>query len=126
MHMYLILLLSALFFFSNSVYADMVCSQDPRIMAPCYDVEGRLTIYANMRPRIQLKEGNGKILAIVPKSGLETGEEDYYWPQEIEDELSLEKDIDGRFRVCPFKPPKLDELQYVCIDKIEPAPAKEN
>lgn len=103
--------------FGTHAQAEGTCSADPRIVGPCYNVAGKLKIHANLRPRI-LVDDDGSLLAIVPKSGLETGETDYYWPEEIGEMLSLENTVESNFRVCPFAVRKAHELQHVCIDKV--------
>lgn len=110
--------LAVFFTFSGSpALAEGICSADARVVAPCYNVTGRLEIHANLRPRIHVDDDGG-LLAIIPKSGLETGETDYHWPEAIGEMLSLENTVKGVFRVCPFTVRKAHKLKYVCIDEV--------
>lgn len=112
-----VLLLTVIVLFCPTVAQAVSCAQDNRVVGSCYDVHGHLAIYANMRPRLQ-PDGTEDLLAIVPASGLETGETDYYWPHEVGEILSTDVDIVADFHVCPFTLPEAKKMQFVCIEAV--------
>jgi hypothetical protein len=112
-----VFLLMALSLLYPTVVQAMDCAGDTRVIGSCYDVHGRLAVYASMRPRLQ-PDGAADLLAIVPASGLETGEMNYYWPHTIDKVLSMDADIVADFHVCPFTPADSGKMQFVCIEAL--------
>lgn len=88
------------------------CIKDRRVVGACYAVDGSITVGANMRPRIN-PAGTKRLLAIAERSETDTN---YFWPQEIEEYLSTDNYIVGKFVVCPFTPDKPKVMRVVCIE----------
>ncbi|HUO04296.1 MAG TPA: hypothetical protein VMU16_03765 [Candidatus Binataceae bacterium] len=89
------------------------CAKDKRVVAACYDVHGRIRMYANMRPYLW-PIGTKRLLGIFTTS--EAPDVTYFWPDYVARKVGLQTDLFGDFRVCPFTPKKEGRMQMVCID----------
>ena len=99
-----------------SVYAnESVCADDKRVIAPCFDVSGRLSIHANLRPYLHVPKTR-RILGIALASDTVDGK--YMWPENIGRNITPEKDIWGNYRVCPLTSAQAGTQQLVCIDAV--------
>src|ERR1700730_12165786 len=98
---------------ANVAIAGDICSADKRVMAACYDIHGRLRVYANMRPYLW-PTGTKRLLGVASKS--DASDTDYFMQNNLARTLNLNTDIFVDFHVCPFTPEKTGELQIVCID----------
>lgn len=98
---------------SNALASDIDCANDKRAVAECYGVKGTLSMHANMRPYLKIKN-NGRLLSISYKDN--SSNADYFMPKEVADRIALDKNVVGDFNVCPFTMPKAHEMGVVCIE----------
>jgi hypothetical protein len=89
-----------------------ICSQDRRVVDPCYDFQGNLRIYADNEIYLN-PVGTKGLLGIAKKSDMDPK---YYWPSDIEKILDYKTGVTGNSRVCPFAQGKPEEVKRVCID----------
>ena len=87
------------------------CRDDPKIVEQCFNVHGRITVYANMRAYLW-PVGTHRLLQFnYPEPAA-----DYpYMPKKLFDLLSDDKVVYGDFEVCPFTPDVAGAVRYVCI-----------
>ena len=71
----------------------------------CYDIHGRLRIYANMRPYLLPADSNKRIAVA-----------DFLMPENVRKLLALDRDIVGDFRVCPMTKNHQGIMNTVCIE----------
>ncbi len=86
---------------------------NPRIVAQCFTVHGRLRIHANMRPYLW-PVGTKRLL------GISDGQGNIVMPPELESDFAsdLSKEAFGDFEVCPFTRQRPGRLQLVCIEEV--------
>lgn len=104
--------------FSISVKAEDAggsCARDSRVVEPCYDVHGRLRVWADLRAGIGIPKTKRIVEIFMPES---TGVISYMWPPIIEKHITLDNEIWADYRVCPFTPQKPGVMQMVCIDSV--------
>ena len=89
------------------------CKDNPRIVAQCFTVHGRLRIHANMRPYLW-PVGTKRLL------GISDGQGNIVMPPELESDFAsdLSKEAFGDFEVCPFTRQRPGRLQLVCIEEV--------
>jgi hypothetical protein len=95
--------------------SESVCADDKRVIASCFDVAGRLSIHANLRPYLHVPKTR-RILGIALAADAVDGK--YMWPENIERNMTPEKDIWGNYRVCPLTSAQAGTQQLVCIDAV--------
>jgi hypothetical protein len=90
------------------------CKGNPRIVAACYSVHGRLSRGADTVGLRLWPVGTKRMLGVT--SGPKTDDADEpIWPVSLKFE-SGDEDIYGDFKVCPFTPERKGEMQLVCIE----------
>ena len=89
------------------------CATDKRVVAPCYQVHGRLSVCANMRLYLW-PVGTQRLLAV--SYAPDAPRADPPMPPNLAQAIGLDVDVFGDFRVCPFTPERPDKLRIVCID----------
>ncbi|MGD0073790.1 MAG: hypothetical protein ABSD31_05560 [Candidatus Binataceae bacterium] len=99
--------------------ADSSCATDKRVVAACYEVHGRLRIYANMRLYLW-PVGTKRLLGVCyapdvcpPFHTLRPGPP---MPPNVAKLVDPDHDVFGDFRVCPFTPEEPRTMRTVCID----------
>lgn len=92
---------------ASALPADYTCAADPAIVAPCFDVRGRLSFW-NGAPSARIwRIGTARMLGIhadllpLALAALRT---------------SFDTEIRGTFSVCPFTRSVAGHMQFVCID----------
>jgi hypothetical protein len=100
--------------------SDTGCATDEHVVDACFDVHGRLAIYADSRLYLW-PIGTHRMLGVQypPELGLE----DLPLPENVDNAVStpslygLTAWVYGDFRVCPFTHDEPGELRFVCIDR---------
>jgi hypothetical protein len=96
------------------------CATDPHVVDACFDVHGRLAIYANSRLYLW-PIGTHRMLGV--EYPPEMNQEDLPLPANVEKAVStpslygLTATVYGDFRVCPFTHDEPGLLRLVCIDR---------
>jgi len=98
-----------------STNAEEICSADKRIVNPCYDVYGKLTVHANMRVYLW-PVGTKRLIAISYRK--DSPEPNPPLPSNIHLNHLLENDLFGNFNICPFTKEKAGKMQVVCINSV--------
>ncbi len=93
--------------------ADSSCATDKRVMAACYEVHGRLRIYANMRLYLW-PVGTNRSFAV--HYAPDAPQPEPPLPPNLAKVMDPDHDVFGDFRVCPFTPEKAGKMRIVCID----------
>lgn len=99
--------------------ADSSCAIDKRVVAACYEVHGRLRVYADLRLYLW-PVGTKRSFAVCfapdvcpPFHTLRPGPP---LPPNVAKVIDPDHDVFGDFRVCPFTPEKAGKMRIVCID----------
>jgi len=99
--------------------ADSSCATDKRVVAACYEVHGRLRVYANMRLYLW-PVGTKRSLAVCfapdvcyPPAPPQPAPP---LPPNVAKVIDPDHDVFGDFRVCPLTPEKAGKMRIVCID----------
>lgn len=87
------------------------CEEDKRVVAPCYDVRGRLQVHANSRLYL---ETEGRLLGVALQST--ASDAAYFLPENTMKMVSPKADVVGDFVVCPFTRYRAGKMQQVCIE----------
>ena len=90
------------------------CREHPLLIARCFTVRGRLSIYNGTPARRIWKIGTKRVLGISEQRFAVAGYRNI--PEYIESKLNQDVDIVGDFLVCPFTQSKPGEMQLVCIE----------
>lgn len=91
------------------------CARDSRVVAPCYDVHGRLAVSANLRAYIGVPASKRRLGVVMREN---TGGMTTMWPAVIGENITLDNVIWADYRVCPFTPQKPGVMQMVCIESV--------
>ncbi len=95
------------------------CATDKRVVAPCYEVHGRLRVYADMRLYLW-PVGTKRSLAVCYAPDVcyppDPPELAPPMPPNVAKVIGLDVDVFGDFRVCPLTPEKAGRMRTVCID----------
>jgi hypothetical protein len=99
--------------------ADWVtCENDPDIVAACFTVYGRLSVY-NGGPSLRIwRVGTSRILGVTTETAPENVSR--LWKSD-----PFNTEIYGDFEVCPFTKDKAGEMQMVCIESASRLLAKQ-
>lgn len=99
--------------FAASKEIDMTlgCKSNPQLVAACFSVNGRLSVF-NGSPSLRiLPTGTHRSLGIVEDQA------SLSIPQNIRTLVGFDKDIYGNFLVCPLTKKKPAQMQLVCVDE---------
>jgi hypothetical protein len=89
------------------------CRAQPSLVGKCFQVYGRLALY-NGAPTIRLwRAGTKRVLGI---SGSYARDGYSSIPEDLERQLSWEKELWGEYLVCPYTRRRPGEMQLVCIE----------
>ncbi len=91
------------------------CREHPRLIARCFTVHGRLSIYNGTPARRLWRVGTKRVLGISEQRFAVAGYRNI--PEDIESKLNQDVAIYGDFVVCPFTRSKPGEMQLVCIEE---------
>jgi hypothetical protein len=95
----------------KTIDPELGCRTNPALVAPCFEVEGRVEAW-NGNPTFRLRRrGTKRIL------GIATGEKPIA-PKCLAEVATFEKKVDGKFVVCPFSRDRLGHMQMVCVDEV--------
>jgi hypothetical protein len=88
------------------------CKTDPRLVASCFVVHGRITVHANMRPYLW-PLGTHRLIGIASPDGA------VLWPSELAkvfaDPRNFDKAAYGDFEICPFTRRRPGIMQMACV-----------
>ena len=89
------------------------CMDDPRVIAQCFTVHGRLSVHANMRPYLW-PVGTKRLLGIADPDGA------VIMPPELEAAFAsdLSREAFGDFTVCPYTREAAGHLRRLCIESV--------
>jgi hypothetical protein len=104
---------------SDTTGVDWVtCKNDPDIVAACFTVHGRLSVY-NGGPSLRIwRVGTSRMLGVPSETAPENVSR--LWGSD-----QFETEIYGDFEVCPFTKDKAGEMQMVCIESASHLLAKQ-
>jgi hypothetical protein len=90
-----------------SASTELVCAARPEIVAPCFDVRGRLSFW-NGTPSARIwRIGTTRMLGI---------HNDELPPGLATQRSSFDTELLGNFTVCPLTKRSAGHMQYVCIE----------
>ena len=88
------------------------CKENPKVVAACFSVHGRVSIGADTVTMYLWPVGTKRMLGVTGGPMLY---DDPIFPQNLKFDSNLD-DIFGDFVVCPFTPERKGHLQLVCIE----------
>jgi len=95
------------------------CATDKRVIAPCYQVHGRLRVYADMRLYLW-PVGTKRSYAVCYAPDVcypaEPPDPGPPMPPNVAKAIGMDVDVFGDFVVCPLTPEKPRTMRTVCID----------
>jgi hypothetical protein len=95
---------------------DQSCREHPQLISRCFTVRGRLAVY-NGAPALRIwKIGTKRLLGVSEQRFAMAGFRNI--PEEVQAKIDQNKFLYGDFVVCPFTPPRPNEMQLVCIEKV--------
>ncbi len=93
------------------------CRDHPRLVANCFDVHGRLSVY-NGAPALRIwKAGTRRMLGISDQRFVESGFSNV--PEYIKTQIDQDTALWGDYVVCPFTHSRPGEMQLVCIESVK-------
>ena len=96
---------------SEEIDMKLGCKSNPKLIAACFSVHGRLSSY-NGSPSLRIwPRGTHRLLGII------LDEELLSVPDNIKKLVDVDKDIYGDFLVCPFTEMKPGHMQFVCVEE---------
>jgi hypothetical protein len=99
--------------------ADSSCATDKRVVAACYQVHGRLSVYADMRLYLW-PIGTKRLLDVCFGPDIcdhpEPPEPGPPLPPNVAKVIGPEVHVFGDFQVCPLTPEEPRTMRAVCID----------
>jgi hypothetical protein len=90
------------------------CKGNPKVIAACYVVHGRLNLGADTITLRLWAVGTNRMLGISNGPDIDDAEYPIY-PKNMELPLD-DKTVFGDFEVCPFTPARKDAMRFVCIE----------
>lgn len=108
------LLLSAVSAFADAQEAPdanrAVCKGRVEYAQQCKWIEGTISIY-NGTPAVRIHQrGSNRVYAVGPS-------EQELMPSDLKSKLTVDNEIDARFRVCPVSKKNQKGLRVVCVDE---------
>jgi hypothetical protein len=101
---------------SSGGHFDKSCREHPQVVSKCFKVHGRLAVY-NGAPALRIwKIGSKRMLGVSEQRFKVDGFRNI--PEEVEAKLDQNKFLYGDFVVCPFTPPRSNEMQLICIESV--------
>jgi hypothetical protein len=92
------------------------CRNRPDVVAKCFRVHGRLSVY-NGTPSIRLApSGSKRLLGIIDPNDTSNAPGPSVLPEEIKSKLDWDKNVFGDFLVCPLTRSQPGKMQTVCIE----------
>jgi hypothetical protein len=92
------------------------CREHPQLVSNCFKLRGRLAVY-NGAPALRIwKIGTKRMLGVSEQRFAIDGVRNV--PEDVQAKIDQNKFLYGDFLVCPFTPPRLDEMQLVCIESV--------
>lgn len=116
----MVMAILGLTFYQPVALAKELCKGNPKVVAPCFKVHGRVSWY-NGNPSIRIWWiGTKRVLGIAGGEGAEI------MPDTLRDELYVNDllQVFGDFLVCPLTKQEPNRMQYVCMESIEKITAK--
>lgn len=96
---------------AKRINRDAGCAQNPSVVGPCFEVQGRAVI-GNGTPGFRIMQaGTTRILGVLPA-------EEEIVPACLAKAVTLTSEVSGKFRVCPFTLAKEGHMQMVCVDGV--------
>lgn len=93
--------------------ASKECHSDPKLVAACFKIRGRLSFY-NGIPTVRIwKVGTKRMLGITEhlnSNGYATT------PENLLDKMNFETDMFADFMVCPYTKEDPEVMQLICVD----------
>jgi hypothetical protein len=87
------------------------CARNPSVVGPCFEMRGRAVI-GNGTPGFRIMQaGTTRILGVLPP-------ENEIVPACLAKAVTLDSEVAGEFRVCPFTLAKEGQMQMVCVDSV--------
>ena len=90
------------------------CKSNPKVVAACYSIRGRLSMGADTARLRLWPVGTKRMLAVTDGPMLDDAN-GFITPAGMQFP-DIDKDIYGDFTVCPFTPEQKDHMQMVCIE----------
>jgi hypothetical protein len=90
------------------------CKGNPKVVAACYSVHGRLSQGADTVGLWLWPVGTKRFLGVTAGPSLDDAD-DPIWPSNLRFDADVEA-IYGDFEVCPFTPERKGAMQLVCIE----------
>jgi len=101
------MLITISMFSGSSASAEFICAARPEIVAPCFDVRGRLSFW-NGTPSARIwRVGTTRMLGV---------HNDELPPGLASLPHSFATELRGTFTVCPLTKQTAGHMQYVCIE----------
>jgi hypothetical protein len=94
--------------------AQAKCKENPKVIAACYSVHGRLSLGADTVRLWLWPVGTRRMLGVTAGPSLDDADDPISPPY-----LKFnhgDEDIYGDFEVCPFTPQRKGAMQFVCIE----------
>jgi hypothetical protein len=92
------------------------CREHPQLVSNCFKVRGRLAVY-NGAPALRIwKIGTKRMLGVSEQRFAIDGVRNV--PEDVQTKIDQNKLLYGDFLVCPFTPPRSNEMQLVCIESV--------
>jgi|SRR5215469_1004610 len=93
--------------------ASSKCKGNPKVVAACYSVHGRLSSGADSVRLYLWPIGTKRMLGVTAGPRIDDAD-DPIWPRTLN--VPPDGDVYADFEVCPFTPQQKDKLQLVCIE----------
>jgi len=98
---------------------DYRCREDRHVVAQCFDVRGRIMVYANGRINLW-PVGTQRLLGVQYPGDLpDVGGSYVDIPNDLQTLLDRRFVVFGDFSVCPFTSREPGKKQYVCVDRAD-------
>jgi hypothetical protein len=93
------------------------CREHPQLVGSCFSVHGRLSVY-NGTPALRiLKIGTRRLLGVSEQRFAIEGYRNI--PEEILAKIDQDTLLYGDYVVCPFTKARKNEMQLVCVEKVQ-------
>jgi hypothetical protein len=93
--------------------ASSKCKDNPKVVAACYSVHGRLSLGADSVRLYLWPIGTKRMLGVAAGPTIDDADEPI-WPHTLK--VTAGEDVYADFEVCPFTPQRKGHLQLVCIE----------
>lgn len=113
----LVLAVSAVLLNPVSVQAAKSCAEDPRLVAPCFSVRGRLSVYNGTPSQRIWVVGTHRILGVSENRYAPDGYD--FLPSNMPRPIDPQAFYFGDFTVCPFTKDVPGVMRLVCVQSVD-------